>query len=279
MSRGTVCLTFDFDAISLWMSRGLATPGPVSRGEFGAYAIPRILELLHRHEVPATFFVPGHTIETYPDACASIVEAGHEIALHGYAHEPVSTLDRDSEFAVNRRAAVLIEKITGEAPAGHRTPSFDFTENTVEVLTELGIEYDSSLMGTDYEPYLARSGDACPQDDRFRFGPPSSVVELPVSWTLDDYPHLEFVRTPGYVMPGLQDAHAMFARFLADVQYMVDHAAGGVTTVTLHPQAVGRGARMVALEEFIMGCRALDVGFERCVEVARRFRPVLLGGT
>jgi peptidoglycan/xylan/chitin deacetylase (PgdA/CDA1 family) len=277
MSRGTVCLTFDFDAISLWMARGLATPGPVSRGEFGAYAIPRILELLRRHEVPATFFVPGHTIETYPGPCAAIVEAGHEIALHGYAHEPVSTLDREAEFAVNRRSSALIEQLTGAPPAGHRTPSFDFTEHTVDILTELGVEYDSSLMGTDHEPYLARSGDECPADGAFRFGSPSSVVELPVSWTLDDYPHLEFLRTPGYVMPGLQDAHAMFSRFLADVRYMAEHADDGVTTVTLHPQAVGRGARMLALEEFITGCRALDVEFERCAEVARRFRPVLLG--
>lgn len=276
MSRGTVCLTFDFDAISLWMSRALATPGPVSRGEFGAYVIPRILELLRRHEVPATFFVPGHTLETYPEPCAAIVESGHEIALHGYAHEPVSTLDEHAEFAVNQRSAALIEKLTGTAPAGHRTPSFDFTEHTIDILTKLGLEYDSSLMGTDYEPYLARMGDECPSDAPFRFGPPSSVVELPVSWTLDDYPHLEFVRTPGYVMPGLQDAHAMFGRFLIDVRYMADHVADGVTTVTLHPQVIGRGARMAALEGFITGCRDLDVVFERCVDVARRFRSLLL---
>ncbi|WP_020494573.1 polysaccharide deacetylase family protein [Sciscionella marina] len=278
MSTGTVCLTFDFDAISLWLSRDLATPGPISRGEFGAHAIPRILALLDRHRVPATFFVPGHTLETYPAHCSSIVDAGHEIALHGYAHEPVSILDRDAELAVNRRSVALIEELTGEPPAGHRTPSFDFTVHTIGILTELGIEYDSSLMGTDFEPYAARSGDDCPPDDAFRFGEPSSIVELPVSWTLDDYPHLEFVRTGDRVMPGLQDAHAMFTRFLEDVRYMTESGTQGVTTITLHPQVIGRGARMNALEAFITGCAGLGVEFAQCATVARRFRPMIMGG-
>ncbi|GAB3561571.1 polysaccharide deacetylase [Amycolatopsis endophytica] len=277
MSRGTVCLTFDFDAISLWIARDQTTPGPVSRGEFGAYAIGRILTLLRRHGVSSTFFVPGHTLETYPAQCEAIAAAGHEIALHGYAHEPVSTLDRDAELAVNRRSAELIEKLTGRPPSGHRTPSWDFTENTIAILTELGVEYDSSLMGTDFEPYLARSGDRCDPDGPYAFGAASSVVELPVSWTLDDYPHLEFLRTARYVMPGLQDAGEMFARFRRDVEYMAGTVDDGVVTVTLHPQVVGRGARMVALEEFITGCLDLGVVFARCADVARRVRPALLG--
>ncbi|MET7994598.1 polysaccharide deacetylase [Amycolatopsis sp. NPDC005232] len=273
----TVCLTFDFDAISLWIARAQVTPGPVSRGEFGAYAIGRILDLLDRHSVPSTFFIPGHTLETYPAQCSAIAAAGHEIALHGYAHEPVSTLDRAAELAVNRRSAALIEKLTGAPPAGHRTPSWDFTDNTIEILGELGVEYDSSLMGTDFEPYFARSGDVCDPGGPYRFGAASSIVELPVSWTLDDYPHLEYLRLPYGVMPGLQDADAMFERFLRDVRYMTETVPGGVTTVTLHPQVVGRGARMAALERFVVGCRELGVGFERCVDVARRFRPVLEG--
>ncbi|MEW2500823.1 polysaccharide deacetylase [Amycolatopsis sp. NPDC047767] len=273
----TVCLTFDFDAISLWIARGQVTPGPVSRGEFGAYAIGRILDLLERHSVPSTFFIPGHTLETYPAQCSAVAAAGHEIALHGYAHEPVSTLDRDAELAVNRRSAALIEQLTGAPPAGHRTPSWDFTDNTVEILGELGVEYDSSLMGTDFEPYFARSGDVCDPGGPYQFGAASSIVELPVSWTLDDYPHLEYLRLPQGVMPGLQDADAMFGRFLRDVRYMTETVPGGVTTVTLHPQVVGRGARMAALERFVVGCRELGVEFERCVDVARRFRPLLEG--
>ena len=83
MSKGTACLTFDFDAVSLWIIRGLTTPGPVSRGEFGAFAVPRLLHVLDSKGVPSTWFIPGHTVETYPSACRDVVAAGHEIALHG----------------------------------------------------------------------------------------------------------------------------------------------------------------------------------------------------
>ncbi|CAM5231755.1 MULTISPECIES: polysaccharide deacetylase [Streptomyces] len=274
--RGTVCLTFDFDAISLWAARGVTTPGPVSRGEFGAHAIPRILRLLSAQDITSTFFIPGHTIETYPEQCRTVHAAGHEIGLHGYLHEPVSALDREAELAVLRRSSALIERLTGAPPSGHRTPSFDFTPHTVSLLEEIGVTYDSSLMGTDSQPYLARTGDRHDPDGPYVFGRPSSVVELPVSWTLDDYPHLEFVRTGTMVMPGLQDPHAMFARFLGDVRWMVHNEPDGVLTVTLHPQAIGRGDRMLALEEFISGCQDLGVRFASCADVARQYGPALL---
>ncbi|WP_019547914.1 polysaccharide deacetylase family protein [Streptomyces sulphureus] len=274
--RGTVCLTFDFDAVSLWAARAMTTPGPVSRGEFGAYAVPRILRLLDTYGITSTFFVPGHTIETYPQQCRAVHAAGHEIGLHGYLHEPVSTLDRAAELAVLRRSSALVEELTGAPPAGHRTPSFDFTPHTVDLLEEIGVAYDSSLMGTDSEPYLARTGDCHDPDGPYVFGRPSRIVELPVSWTLDDYPHLEFVRTGSMVMPGLQDPHAMFARFLGDVRWMVRNEPDGVLTVTLHPQAIGRGDRMLALEEFIRQCRELGVRFAACADVARQYGPALL---
>ena len=97
MSAGTVCLTFDFDAVSLWVSRGMRTPAPVSRGEFGPVAVPRILELLGARSIPTTWFIPGHTIETYPEVCQEVVDAGHEVALHGYAHENVALLREGEE--------------------------------------------------------------------------------------------------------------------------------------------------------------------------------------
>jgi len=271
---GSVCLTFDFDAISLWAARGLVSPGPVSRGEFCAYAIDRILRMLDRHGIIATFFIPGHTLETYPEQCAAIHKAGHEIGLHGYLHEAVSSLDRDTERTVLHRSAELIEKLTGSRPLGHRTPSFDFSPHTVELLEEAELEYDSSLMGTDYEPYFARVGDRHQEDGPYLWGRPSSVVEVPVSWTLDDYVHLEYVRFNGMVMPGLQDPRSMFARFFDDIRYMTEHVADGVTNVTLHPQVIGRGGRMLALEEFIRHCKDLGVKFRTCLDVSRSFRAL-----
>jgi peptidoglycan/xylan/chitin deacetylase (PgdA/CDA1 family) len=273
--KPTVCLTFDFDAISLWTARNMTTPGPVSRGEFGAHAIPRILALLRRHDVTSTFFIPGHTIESYPRKTSMVVEAGHEIAAHGYAHEPVSTLSEAEERDVLGRSVSLIQSLTGTPPLGYRTPSFDFTPHTVRLLEEAGFEYDSSLMGTDTVPYFARTNDRCPSDGPFEFGPASSIVELPVSWTLDDYPHLEFVRTNSYVMPGLQDPASMFDMFLRDVQFMLENDANGVCTVTLHPQVIGRGARMIALERFIEAVLDLGVSFSTCADAARSARARL----
>src|SRR3954449_12378710 len=131
---GYVCLSFDFDGPSLWLQRRMVTPTPMSRGEFGAVAVPRILKLLARRDIPATFFIPGHTIETYPDVCRQVVDAGCEVALHGYAHEFNPTLDADKEKWVFGRSLALVESLTGTSPTGYRAPSGDLTEQTVSNL-------------------------------------------------------------------------------------------------------------------------------------------------
>jgi peptidoglycan/xylan/chitin deacetylase (PgdA/CDA1 family) len=271
MPDSTICVTFDFDAISLWLARGQTSPGPISRGEFGAHAIPRILRMLRERDITATFFIPGHTVDTYPAQCAAIAEAGHEIALHGYVHEPVSKLDAEQERAAVRRAFESIRKVTGREPAGNRTPSWDFTASTVDVLLELGCEYDSSLMGTDYTPYYARRGDVAAPDGPYVFGEPTSLVEIPVSWSLDDYPQFEYLRTDTAIMPGLRRPDEVFANWLDDVDYMVREEPGGVCVFTFHPQVIGRGHRMLGLERLLDACVERPVRFRTCLEVAREF--------
>lgn len=271
----SVCVTFDFDAISLWLARNMDTPGPISRGEFGAHAIPRILRTLDVRGIPSTFFVPGHTADTYRSQCVDIARAGHELALHGYCHEPVSSLDEEAERQVVKRSAEILSEISGEEVRGHRTPSFDFTKSTVSIIQEVGCEYDSSLMATDYTPYLARTDDVSDRNSAYLFGESSSIVELPVSWTLDDYPHLEFVRAPTFVMPGLQPVEAMFESFYQDILYMVEREPGGVCTLTFHPQAIGRGGRMLALERFLDRIAELPIEFVTCLDAARSARPLL----
>ncbi|WP_309130460.1 polysaccharide deacetylase [Brevibacterium sp.] len=263
-----VCLTFDFDALSLWLARGATTPGPLSRGEFAAEAVDRILGLLERRRVKATFFVPAHTVQTYPDSCRAIVDAGHEIGLHGDRHENVSTLDYREELGINEKSIALITQLTGTRPLGHRTPSFDFSPHTVPVLEEIGITYDSSLMGSDFFPYLLRGGGTDWIGSAYEFGEPTTVVELPVSWTLDDYPHLEFYRSVDWVMPGLQDPRGMFDVFFEDVRFAHEEFEDPVVTVTLHPEVVGRGARLRALDEFIVRTMDLGAEFRRCDAVA-----------
>ncbi|HZS93602.1 MAG TPA: polysaccharide deacetylase [Chloroflexota bacterium] len=272
MTRGTVCLTFDFDAISLWIGRQLVSPATASRGEFGVYAVPRVLHLLEKEGIESTWFIPGHTAETYPSVCREIVAAGHEIGIHGYAHEPVSTLDPERERAVFHRSYQALTDLVGHPPRGNRTPSWDFSPVTLDILLELGLTYDSSLMATDYEPYYLRAGDSVPDDAPASFGRETSMVEIPVSWSLDDYPHFEYSRVGQAILPGLRGADAVISNWLDDVRYMVRDFENGVAVLTFHPQVIGRGHRMLALERLIEGLRALDVSFSTLESVADRFR-------
>lgn len=268
---GDVCLTFDFDAFSLWMSRGMTSPGPLSRGEFGAYVVPRILRMLAGRGVASTWFVPAHTAETYPDLCREIVDQGHEIALHGWNHEHVSQLTTEQEKEMLARAYESVLRVTGVAPVGNRTPAWDYTEGTVGSLLELGLTYDSSLMATDYRPYFTRTGDSCPPDLPYQFGETTRLVQLPVSWTLDDYPNFEYVRFPEYVLPGMRTPGDVFGNFLDDVRYMVREEPSGVCVITFHPQVIGRGHRMLGLERFIDQLLDLPVRLARCDTVAQEF--------
>ncbi|MGF1596789.1 MAG: polysaccharide deacetylase [Acidimicrobiales bacterium] len=265
---GHVCLTFDFDGPSLWMQRRQTTPAPVSRGEFGAVAVPRLLRLLADRDLPATFFVPGHTIETYPDVCRRIVDAGCEIALHGYAHELNADLERDRERALLERTMTLIDGITGSPPRGYRAPSGDVTEQTLELLVEAGLTYDSSLMGHDFRPYRVRLGTELPVDGPARWGAETDLIELPWSWTVDDYVYLEFVTFRRMLMPGLRSPDEMFANFAGDVRWMTREVEAGVCTVVFHPQVIGRGHRLLALERWLDDMADLGVGFDRLGDVA-----------
>jgi peptidoglycan/xylan/chitin deacetylase (PgdA/CDA1 family) len=266
--HGYVCLSFDFDGPSLWMQRGMTNPTPISRGEFGAVAVPRILRLLARRGITATFFVPGHTLETYPDACRMIVDAGAEVALHGYAHEfnPTVTLERE-RWAMTR-SVELADRLCGAPPAGYRAPSGELTVQTIDLLIEHGLTYDSSLMGHDYQPYPLRRGDHFPDDGPAQWGDPTSVVELPWSWTLDDYVYLEFVTFRRSVMPGLRRPAEMFDNFTGDLEWMTRNVAHGVCTVVFHPQVIGRGHRLLALERWLDEITELSLTFARLHQVA-----------
>ncbi len=271
MGSGTVCLTFDFDAVSLWISRNMLTPTPVSRGEFGAVAVPRLLNLLSGRGLPSTWFVPGHTIETYPEVCREIVAAGHEVGLHGYAHENVGTLDQGQEREMFRRAHGLVGDLSGVTPKGNRAPAWDLTPHTVEILLELGLVYDSSLMGNDYSPYRVRRGDEIPPHAPVRFGEETHLVELPVSWALDDYPNFEYLRLPNSIMSGLKSPADVFRNWTDDVAYMLRDFTDGVLVVTFHPQVIGRGHRMLGLERWLDELEQMGVQFGRMDAVAERF--------
>ncbi|MES2564102.1 MAG: polysaccharide deacetylase family protein, partial [Pseudomonadota bacterium] len=196
MPRSIVCLTFDFDAISGWIARGMTSPGPISRGEFGPHVgVPRILEVLKRHAISTSWFIPGHTLESYPDACERVADAGHEIGHHGWTHRPPATLTRAQEEDELTCANEAIHRLSGRYARGYRSPSWDLSTHSVELLLKHRFLYDSSMMGDDYTPYRVRRGDVITLDQPALFGVETELIEIPISWTLDDYPHFEFLRT------------------------------------------------------------------------------------
>ena len=255
------CLTFDFDAVSGYIAQGQRSPTPISRGEFGLVGAERILALLQRHGIPATWFIPGHTIETYSAMSVRIAEAGHEIGHHGWTHMTPVTMSRDEEEAGLQRGTDAIVKLCGRKPRGYRSPAWDLSENTIELLVARGFLYESSMMGNDYTPYFARTGDVIALEEPMVLGPETSLVEMPISWTLDDYPHFEYVRNKQYSMPGLMPAGGVLQNWVDDFDYMTRTMEWGVLTYTCHPFVIGRGHRMLMLERLIDALKGMGATF------------------
>jgi peptidoglycan/xylan/chitin deacetylase (PgdA/CDA1 family) len=248
VARHIVCLTFDFDTQSGFIARGWDSPTPLSRGEFGVMASGRILATLKARGLPSTWFVPGFTIESHPAACEAVVADGHEVAHHSWAHVPPAQQSRDQEAEDMARANQAIRKLTGNKARGYRSPSWDLSEHTIELLIAEGMRYDSSLMGSDYVPTWARRGDAFKLGEPFRFGENTDLVEMPISWTLDDFPHFEFIRAADVTLPGLRSARSVMDGWWDEFVYMRKTVDWGVLTYTMHPYVIGRGQRMLALE-------------------------------
>jgi len=249
--RHLVCITFDFDAMSGFIARGMVSPTPISRGEFGVVAVPRILQLLNEHRVPASFFIPGHTLETYPRESRMVADAGCEIGHHGWTHRPPATLTREQEEEELTRANEQIRSLTGSYARGYRSPSWDLSAFSVELLLKHGFMYDSSMMGHDYLPYRVRRGDVIELEKPAAFGQPTKLIEMPISWSLDDFPHFEYLRTRETVQPGLQNANQVLDNWLNEFEYMKEAVDWGVLTYTFHPFVIGRGYRMRILEKLL----------------------------
>lgn len=251
----TVCLTFDFDALSVWIGpRGATSPSAISRGEFATVGVERILTVLAARGLAATFFIPGHTVETYPASVHAILAAGHEIGHHGYLHEnPCALSGQDEERAVLERGLEVLERVAGVRPAGYRSPSWDNSPFTIGLLTDYGFRYESSLMAHDFRPYWCRVGDHHDPDGPYVFGELVDLVEMPVSWVLDDFPHFEFVRSGGTLFPGLSAGSKVEEIWRDEFEFMLREEPSGVFNLTMHPEVIGRGHRLLMLERLIAG--------------------------
>lgn len=272
MPRHIVCLTYDFDTQSAFIARGQTTPTPLSRGEFGALASTRILQLLQSYAIRSTWFIPGFTIESWPRECERVIAAGHEVGHHSWAHIPNASQTRSEEEADLVRANDAIERLTGRTARGYRSPSWDLSENTIDLLLKHGFDYDSSMMAGDYHPHFARRGDKAVLGEPYHFGEPTRLVEMPISWSLDDYPHFEFVRTPQTILPGLQSARTVMDNWLDEFLYMKKSTDWGVLTYTMHPLVIGRGYRMLRFENLVATLASEGAVFMTMEDAAKEAR-------
>lgn len=268
----SVCLTFDFDAMSVWIGTFHArSPSAISRGEFGDVAARRLLPMLRDWGVRSTWFVPGHTADAFSQTVEQIAAAGHEIGHHGYFHDRPKT--EDDEARDFDRATASLKRITGAEPRGYRSPAAGLMPSTLNCLIERGFLYDSSMMGNDFSPYYCRVGDQAPSDGPFVWGRETGLVELPFTWGLDDFPAFEYVWTRDGVNPGFAPPSRMYEIWSGDFDYLHDRLGEGVYILTMHPQTIGRGHRLLMLERLVRHIRESGgIEFRTMAEVADEFR-------
>lgn len=257
-ARCAVALSFDSDHETNELRDGAQSVGRLLWGQYGnRQGVPRILDLLKRHDVPASFFVPAVTALLHPLEQQRVVGEGHEIALHGWIHERNSVLPPEAERELMLRSADTLERIVGQRPVGIRTPSWDFSAHTLPLIAEMGLEYDSSLMAdVDCHELLLD-------------GQPTRVIELPVEWIRDDAVYFNmnrFTALRPYTAP--QDVFDIFRRELEAA-----HAEGGIFQLTMHPHVIGYRSRLWILDELIRHAKALGgVWFATHADVVRHAR-------
>ena len=254
-ARCAVAFSFDSDHETNELREGGESIGKLSQGQYGnRQGIPRILDILHRHNVPASFYVPAVTALLYPDEQRRIAAEGHEVALHGWIHERNSVLPEAAERDLMLRASDTLERLVGQRPVGIRTPSWDFSPATLAIVKDMGLIYDSSLMA-DVDCY-----------ELLLDGEPTGVVELPVEWIRDDAVYFNmnrFAALRPYTPP--TDVFDIFRRELEAA-----HAEGGIFQLTMHPHVSGYRSRIWILEQLILHAKSLgQVWFATHADIVR----------
>jgi peptidoglycan/xylan/chitin deacetylase (PgdA/CDA1 family) len=233
-ARVAVLFSFDVDNETVQGLRtGTVSIGPLSQGEYGArVALPRVVRLLDRENIPATFFFPAWSLKLTPEQADVINESEmHEIGVHGWIHELNTVLDGPTEERLLVQALDAIEEITGERPVGYRAPSWNHSPNTLRIIRDLGFLYESSLMADDRPYELLQDGEA------------TGVVELPVEWILDDAPLFNPLGNR-YMNP--RDVMQVWID-----EFDMAWEEGTMFLLTMHPHVIGHRSRIIALEGLI----------------------------
>ncbi len=252
-----VMLTFDVDAETLWLSGDitrLSQPGTISQGTYGArVAVSLILDVLKRHELPATFFIPGWTAENHSRTVLAIHRMGHEIGHHGWIHEHPTKLSLAQEEEVLQKGIAALQEITGKSPAGYRSPAWEFSDHTLDLLASYQFDYSSNMM-SHFIPWIHAESD---------------IVELPCSWLLDDAPY--FLFGSGRTDRPIQPAANAFAAWKEEFEGIYRY--GGLFNLTMHPQIIGRPGRLNMLEELIQHIKRYpEVWFATGSEISTYWR-------
>ena len=250
----------DVDAVAGWLGSygGEDSPCDISRGLFsGEIGSPRMVRLFDKFGIRTSWFIPGHSIETFPKQMKMVVDAGHEIGMHGYSHENPVAMTPEQEEAVLDKCIELIERLSGRRPTGYVAPWWEFSPVTNELLLKKGIKYDHSLMNNDFHPFYARVGDSWTKIDYSKKaeewmkplvrGVETDLVDIPGSWYLDDLPPMMFIKSApnsfGFVNP--RDIEDLWLQQFDWVYREYDYA---VYTLTIHPDVSGRPQVLLMLE-------------------------------
>lgn len=254
-ARFAVALSFDCDHEVSSLAGGNTAPGALAGGQRGRrVGVPRILEVLDAQAVPATFYTPAVVALMDKPQTREIVRGGHEVGMHGWIHANNSRLDRATERELMRRAREVLEDVTGEKVVGHRSPNFDLSANTIELVAEMGLEYDSSLMADDSCYELLMNGENT-----------GDLVEVPVEWVRDDAVYLSFNRTSARPLLSPDDVFGIFRRELEAAA-----AEGDVFQLLMHPHIIGHRSRIWIIDELIKHARGLGgAWFGTHAQVAR----------
>jgi peptidoglycan-N-acetylglucosamine deacetylase len=242
----------DVDAVAGWLGSyaGEDSPDDISRGMFaGEVGSLRLLKLFDRWGIKTTWFIPGHSIETFPDQMMQVAKAGHEIGIHGYSHENPIAMTREQETEVLDKCIELVTKLSSRRPTGYVAPWWEFSPVTNELLLERKIKYDHSLMHDEFQPYYVRVGDSWTKIDYSKKpdawmkplvrGKETDLIEIPANWYLDDLPPMMFIKkapnSHGFVSP--RHLEEMWRDQFDWVYREHDYA---VFTMTIHPDVSGR---------------------------------------